>query len=508
MPLTDEQAAEIAQLAQQAFQDALEAEKDAQAKVAAAKAQRDAEDKSLIEETTKKVAAQFAKANRLPDRRPSGITPGHAPHVTQFADTRKYDGLGVEDMAFVCGVLDAAIRDGKSRDGVSDSALKALAIKIAEDKGKLGEQARNDLKAAGINPQDVVDSAKANELNYSTQAGYGDEWVGVEYSRRLWENIRFNAPVTSRIPSVEIPQGMESIVIPIEAGDPTWYKVSQATANNATTGIPDATVTASKAGTDNDTLSVGKMGARVVYAEELNEDSLIPWAAQLRMKLEKSGGENLEALVIDGDTATGATTNINDIGGTPAGTELFLILNGFRKLPLVTNTANSRSASGSLSDDDFLQTAKLMGVGGLNATDRRAVSFLVDANVSWKLMQLASVKTRDVFTNATIENGMLTGIFGYEIVSAPFMQAATGPATYHRKVNTAGKVDLDTDGNNTTGAILMVRWDQWLLGFKRRMTFKIQDIIGSDASQIVATARVGLVYRDTDAASISYNVGI
>lgn len=509
MPIDDTMAAEIAELAAQAFQKALDEEKRTAQQAAEAKAARDAEDRALIEETTRKVAQQFAKARRLPDTRPLGITPGQAPTVAQFAETRKYDGLSVEDQAFLCGVLDAAKRDGKSQWGVPDSALKALAIKIAEDKGKLGDEARKDLKAAGINPEDVVNAAKANELDYSTQAGYGDEWVGVEYSRRLWERIRFAAPITSRIPSVEVPQGMESIVIPLEAGDPTWYKVAQATGTNATTGIPDSTVTASKVGTDNKTLTVGKMGARVVWAEELNEDSLIPWVGQMRAQMERSGSENLEALVVDGDTDVSATTNINHIAGTPGGTELYLILNGFRKLALVTNTANSRSASGALSDNDFLETLKLMGTAGLNAADRTKVGILIDANVNWKVMQLTSVKTRDVFANATIENGMLTGVWGYEVLAAPFMHAAWSVGTSPRKVNTAGKVDQSSSGaNNTTGAILTVRWDQWLLGYKRRMTIKIQDIINSDAAQIVATARVGLQYRDTEASAISYNVGI
>ena len=45
----------------------------------------------------------------------------------------------------------------------------------------------------------------------------------------------------------------------------------------------------------------------------------------------QEGMEVLEHVVIDGDTETGATTNINDIGGTPAGTEAFMLFNGFRK---------------------------------------------------------------------------------------------------------------------------------------------------------------------------------
>ena len=62
--------------------------------------------------------------------------------------------------------------------------------------------------------------------------------------------------------------------------------------------------------------------------------------------------------------------------------------------------------------------------------------------------------------------------------------------------------------NNTLGALLAVRWDQWALKWKRRMTVESQRSPESDSTQIVALARWGLGYRDTDAAAISYNLTI
>jgi hypothetical protein len=119
-------------------------------------------------------------------------------------------------------------------------------------------------------------------------------------------------------------------------------------------------------------------------------------------------------------------------------------------------------------------------------------------------MSLPEVKTRDVFSAATIENGFLKGAYGVPILpSWQFHRGATG-----LKANTAGKVDLDTQGNNTTGAILCVRPDQWKFGYKRRMTMELTRFASSDTYEIVALARFGLAYRDTEAAAISYNVGV
>lgn len=497
-------AEEIAQLTRDTLAAALKEENDRREAEAEAARRRQAEIDEAVTAALKSQAREFAKSRRLPTGDAGQPQTGGAPYVAQFSDTRKYDHLGVEDMAFLCGTLDAAKRDGKSQRGVSESALKALAIKIAEDKGDLGEEARRDLKAAGLEPSDVTNAAKANELDYSTQAGFGDEWVGVEYSRRLWVAIRAGSQIVQKIPSVEVPQGSESMIIPLEGADPTWYKIAQATATDSTTLRPNATIPTSKLATANKTLAVAKMGARVVFTEELSEDSLIPWAAQLRTQMELSGAETLEHVVIDGDTATGATTNINHIGGTPGVNDIFLLFDGFRKSCLVTTTANSRSASGALLDTDFIETVKLMGTAGLNGADPTKTSFIIDANVNWKIFNLTSVKTRDVFSGATLENGMLKAIWGYPVLVSYFMHRAATD----RKANTAGKVDQTTTANNTTGSILAVRWDQWLLGYKRRMTMKIQEIPDSDASQIIAIARVGLVQRDVESSAISYNVGV
>jgi hypothetical protein len=172
----------------------------------------------------------------------------------------------------------------------------------------------------------------------------------------------------------------------------------------------------------------------------MEEDSFVPWAAQLRQQLETSGAENLEATVIDGDTDASATTNINDIGGTPAATDLFLLFNGFRKSPLITTVANKLDAGGTLTDSQFLAIIKLMGAAGLNALDKSKVAFIVDLNVGWKVLELASVKTKDVFSNATIESGVLTSIWGYPVYTSAFMHFQSAV----RKANTAGKVDRTT----------------------------------------------------------------
>jgi len=386
--------------------------------------------------------------------------------------------------------------------GASDDLRKALAIRIAEtDDSRTDNQfvaSKSAMKMAGM-------SMKANELNQSTLSSYGDEWVGVTYSTQLWDKVRLATPIAANIPSIEVPQGSESIVIPVVGGSPTFYKMAQASAQASNPGRVTPTITTSRLGTASKTLTPAKLGAAINYTGELEEDSFVLWAAELRRDLVAEAAEVLEHVIVDGDTETGATTNINSIGGTPAGTEAYMLFDGFRKLALVTNTANSRSA-GTLAVEDYLETLKLLGVGGRNAADKSKVAFIIDMWTHWKSLELAEIKTRDVFVAPTVENGMLANIYGARVIASPNMHRANQDATYALKANTAGKVDLTTASNNTTGSILAVRFDQWRLGYKRRWAFEVQRDAISDSTVIVGTMRVGMVYRDTEASGISYNV--
>ena len=322
----------------------------------------------------------------------------------------------------------------------------------------------------------------------------------------LWLKVRETSNVIGRLPTIEVPQGVESVTIPIEGTAPTFYKVAQASAQDTNTlGKVTYTHTSSKLGTGQRVLSVGKLGARVAFAGELEEDSMIPWVSELRRGLELEAGEVLESLVIDGDTDVSATTNINHIAGTPGGTEYYLVLDGFRKLGLVTNTANSRSA-GVLTLTDYLETLKLMGLGGKNAINIAAVSFITDVHTAWKSLEIAEVQTRDVYSQPTIENGVLTSIYGREVIVSPNMHRPSADATYGLKTQTDGKIDQGTAADNVCGSILAVRWDQWRLGWKRRIRFEIDRVPQADATEIIVNMRVGLNYRDTEASAISYGV--
>ncbi len=481
---------------QAAVAEALKAERERQkAEAEVAKAQEEAI-AAAVKAEREQWEKDAAKSNRLPGG-------GDAPYVAKFGNISKFDNLDPVDNAALIDILSAAKSRGHSRAGVSLDAYRALAVKLGASKDDNLRGARQAMKMAGV-PDEAI---KANEMNQSTLASYGDEWVGVTYSNSLWERITQETPVVGRIPVVEVPQGSESVNIPLAGTPPTFYVTAQASAQGSNPGTITNTVITSKMGTGQASLSVKKLSGADIFTGELEEDSLIPWIPELRRNMQQEAGEVLEHIMIDGDTAAGATTNINDIGGTPAGTEAFMLFNGFRKSCLVTTTANSRDG-GTLAITDFIETLKLMGLAGRNALDQTKVGFIVDLWTHWKALELAQVATRDVFSNPTIENGMLANIYGHDVIRTANMHRANQDATYGLKANTAGKIDLDTASNNTTGSILAVRWDQWRLGYKRRWTFETERHALADATVIVASSRVGMVQRDTEASAISYNLTV
>ncbi len=435
-----------------------------------------------------------------------------------MSDLWRYDHMPVGDHALALTLLSAAngqrnVSGGNIQPG-SLAMAKSLAIKLLADKQEdidhqplhsRSKAAMAKSFKAALNDK-AIHAAKADELNYSTQSGFGDEWIGVAYANELWPRIVQDTPVLNKIPTMEVPQGVESVVIPLDGTPPTFYLVTQATSQDTDTkGAITRTVTTSKQATAQKTLSVTKIGAAVDWTGELSEDAVVNFAGEMRRNIQQEAAEVMESVVIDGDTATGATTNINDIGGTPGGAETFLAVNGFRKSPLVTTTANARDG-GVFTVEDFLETIKLMGLAGRNAINKDRVGFISDLWTHWKALELTEVKTQDVFSAPTIENGMLIRLYGYQYIASANMHRANQDATYGLKANSAGKLDLDTASNNTTGALLAVRWDQWRLGFKRRITFEVERVPRADAYEITALMRIGLVQRDTEAAAITYNL--
>lgn len=466
-----------------------------------AKAVKAAETKATEASELESLRARLAKLEEE-DKRPVN-DPGFAAKtksqtIITNADSWKYDNYDGGEIGMAMNVIKSA--RGNS-EPVDPALRKAFFQRLESEealKSKGLTEARNQARRLGI---------KANETDFTTNVGFGDEWVGVGYSADLWEKIRQETFVIEKLAMANgnrsVGPGQESIYFPLEGTDPEWYTVAQAGDPSSATAQVTNTVPAKALGTGRVQATLAKSGTSTIYTGEMVEDSVLDFVSALRRQIVISGAEILEAIAINGDTEAGATTNINDIAGTPAATDWFMAVNGFRKLALVTNTANSRDG-GVLTSGDFLETIKLMGNAGLAGLNPSMSGFIIDPYTHYKALQLLDVKSRDVFNGATIEDGRLTGIYGTPVfVSGQIHKGAT-----NLLANAAGKVDIDTQGNNTTGAILAVRWDQWRFGYRRDMTMEVERIPRADAWEITSLMRYHLTARDTEASAETYNLTV
>lgn len=413
-------------------------------------------------------------------------------------EMRRYGHLSAMDMANyfmqMRALLPLPLRHQMTP--VSDDFVRHMAHKIEAEVNKVGFRDPADSVAMRS-----VMPYKADEIDATTITGQGADWVGVFQGTRLWEKVREQSEVFQTMSSrgmfmQEIPQGYGSVPIPLESSDPIAYSSPEAADLDAT-GRVEVTANVGFIGTSKVTLTPGMIKIAAATTDELEEDSVIPILPQMTAQMELKAVETLEQALINGDTTATINTNINLIDGTP-GTGIsrpyYMVVNGLRKYPLVTNTAAARSAGGALSIDDYRKT-----IGKFSSKVRNRLSelfFLIDSDTHNTSLALPEIATEDVRrTNATIESGRLLNIYGIDVLTSGFLELA----------NNAGKIPA---AGGTLGQILAIFPRYWAFGWKRQMITKTQEDILSGAVYVVTSMRFGFLPRGVDAAAITYNVGV
>lgn len=365
------------------------------------------------------------------------------------------------------------LRAGKGFQGVSERFANALAHKVE----KAGWAA-----------------IKANELSHSTQAGFGDEWVPELWSAQIWEKARLENVILPLFQAVEMPSN--PFELPVEGADPAVYYVpettgeSQLTLDAAASAIPD-----SKIGSGKVQLAAKKLALRVGFSAELVEDAILPVLNIYRDQAVRAIADSIDYVLLNGDTETGATGNINTDAAPPAATDRFLAFNGLRKLPLVTNTANAVSMAGAptlakLRETRFKMAARYAARPG-------SLSWIVDGATYAALLGLSEFLTMD---KAGPMATALTGQIGF-IDGIPVLVSAELPLT-----EADGKVTVG--GSNTKGTAVCVYRPGWFVGYRRRIAVNVDYLPYYDSYQLTATVRLAFASFDDDVSAALYNITV
>jgi len=409
----------------------------------------------------------------------------------------RYDHMNAQDMMVGFLSMSALVPPQLRRNAhniVSEDYFRAMVHKWADFEQGHTWKHKGDASAIRSFP------FRSDEINASNISGQGSDWVEEALGTVLWEKARdtqvFDTIAAKGMMQVEIPRGAGSIAIPTEGADPTAYSSPQANDLDSTNRV-EVTANPTFIGTGSVTLTPGEIKILAATTDILIEDSVIPFLPQMTAQVNAKAQETLTELLLNGDTVTTASTNLNLIDDTP-GTGIsrpyYLASDGIIKYPIITNTAKSYNGAGTLALAHFRNVLKLLT--SKVRTRRDSLLWLMDADVETAALALPELATDDVRrTNATITSGVLQNVFGIDSISTGFIVLA----------NSAGKVPA---AGGTLGRLVLVYAPYWAYGFRRRVTFETDKDILAGATYVVASMRVGFQERGVDAAAAAYNVGV
>lgn len=324
----------------------------------------------------------------------------------------------------------------------------------------------------------------------STTAGSGDELVPTFEAAQLWMDVNLDTLVLPLLQQVAMPT--QPYDWPTQLGDTNWYPITENV--QATT----SDVSTAKVQLDAKGLKTG-----VPFSDELSEDSIVNFAAELRSSLSRNTAEVLDDVILNADTTT--TNNINADGTTisasDAGKAQWLLgWDGLRHRVLVDNTSQATDASGAVSAADYNQVLLNLDKYGLA---RRAgeVVFITDTMTRIASLSIGELETTDSGMGSTLSSGELQNIYGTPIVISEQM----------RLTDDDGKVtDPASAAVNDNGTILGLNTSQWYVGFRRGVTFESEREAGKGQTTMYVSFRIALTSRNTastdKSVAASYNI--
>ena len=389
------------------------------------------------------------------------------PRITVSSE---FDTLDAQDM--IHGYM--LMRAAKSFQGVSERYANALSHKI---------------HGAGLS------AIKADELAYSTQTGFGDEWVPELWSQQIWNKARQDNVVLPLFRSIEMPSN--PFDLPIEGTDPSVYFVPETTGESNLSLGSGNTIPDSKVGSGKVQLTAKKLALRVGFSSELVEDAIVPVLNIYREQAMRAIADSIDHLLLNGDDTTSATGNINSDDAAPNSTDRFLAFDGLRKLPIVTNTANKVDMGNVAPTLAKMREARFTMQSKYSARPSD-LAWLVDGGTYAQLLGLSEFLTMDkAGALATAQTGQIGFIDGIPV----FITAEMPLTMSDGKVNTAS-------GTNDRGTALCVYRPGWFVGYRRRIAVNVDYIPYYDSYQMTATVRLAFVNFNTDVSSILYNISL
>lgn len=313
----------------------------------------------------------------------------------------------------------------------------------------------------------------------TAESGYGSELVGVQYVSELWNAARVSSMIFSRLATFELTG--PSAYMPVAAAPPEMLYVSESIS-------PDqANYPTSKTGSNRVLVTAKKFLIHQVWSGEMEEDAIIPYIPFLREQAAFSVGYYSDSAVLNGDTVSTATGNINSDDGAPTETKHYLAFNGVRKVGLVDNTDNAINMAGVPTYDKLTDMRTLM----LDRTYYIDWGHPMDPD---DLLYVAGPETADAI--AKIDEVITVDKYGPQAVVLMGEVARIGRNPLLRSIampltEDDGKVSV-TAASNTKGQLVTFNRRGVVVGWRRRLKVEVERVARTDQSVIVYSLRMGM----------------
>ena len=329
---------------------------------------------------------------------------------------------------------------------------------------------------------------------YAGSSGYGYEWVPTGFSSQVLLSIELSLKVPALFQTINMPTN--PYTLPVQSSNASGYLISE---NTADEGIK---ITASTPGTSNATFTARKLAGRVVFSDEVTEDSIIPIMPFVRQELTKAIARAHETALINGDRtgAAGVASSHQDNASTALFTsnqDPRLAFDGLRYFALNQADTSTKSFSAVPSDTLMNDVRVLMGKHGTYPSD---LVWLMSVDTYLRsIYSLSNLLTLDKYgPQATVLSGEIMKYQGIPVVISEYLFS---------NLSTTGLYDGSTTNNSM---LLLVYRDGFYNGYRGGITLASEMDIERDQIKLVAKRKVDFVdaYGATTTGNVQCAAGI
>ena len=388
---------------------------------------------------------QASQADNKPQRRGEVIEPIGGSVKDAKVDGGKFDGMKATDLIFVNWLMDKASGKG-----------------------------------ANVQPRSKHFTDAVQKALTATGAGTGDEYVPTGMASELWNDMFLDSRVASQFSVVSMPT--DPFDYPIGWGDVTWRKGTQ---NTATTVSDPATAKG--------TLTSTEQICEIDFSYDLDEDSIVAILPTLKQLIGRNGAESIDRFVMNADSETAGTGNVNTDDAAAAASDYFLSngQNGLRRQFIVDNVAQKSSMGAAITDAGMRAGLALLGK---YAGDINRLVWFADPATYVTMLGLTYVVTVDKFgPQATVLSGQLSNYGGIPVVVTPSIV----------RTDTDGKYTTTSPStNDTKGTIVLAHRDMWRVGYRRSLLVEFDRFIQTRKLVLVASYRIAVGARGTRSTAV------